>query len=141
MACRVGLSLCCACARFCAALLRVKAAIEPLPGQWPLFPEELGACSDIAVACACVRGACWRQPVSLGISPACNKLFEDLGGGGLLHVDMFAHNKSGIAYRDGNRRSKTVVNHKREPQFASSVWQVPTPTFCTTGILALCVQS
>jgi hypothetical protein len=28
---------------------------------------------------------------------------------------MFAHNKSGIAYRDGNRRSKTVVNHKREP--------------------------
>jgi hypothetical protein len=38
-----------------------------------------------------------------------------LGGGELLHVDMFAHNKSGIAYRDGNRRSKTVVNHKREP--------------------------
>jgi hypothetical protein len=37
------------------------------------------------------------------------------GGGGLLHVDMFAHNKSGIAYRDGNRRSKPVVNHKREP--------------------------
>jgi hypothetical protein len=36
-------------------------------------------------------------------------------GGELLHVDMFAHNKSGIAYRDGNRRSKTVVNHKREP--------------------------
>jgi hypothetical protein len=32
-------------------------------------------------------------------------------GGGLLHVDMFAHNKSGIAYRDGNRRSKTVVNN------------------------------
>jgi hypothetical protein len=23
-----------------------------------------------------------------------------LGGGGLLHVDMFAHNKSGIAYQD-----------------------------------------
>jgi hypothetical protein len=36
-------------------------------------------------------------------------------GGGLLHVDTFAHNKSGIAYRDGNRRSKTVVNHEREP--------------------------
>jgi hypothetical protein len=36
-------------------------------------------------------------------------------GGELLHVDMFAHNKSGIAYRDGNRWSKTVVNHKREP--------------------------
>jgi hypothetical protein len=29
----------------------------------------------------------------------------------MLHVDMFAHNKSGIAYRDGNRRSKAVVNH------------------------------
>jgi hypothetical protein len=40
---------------------------------------------------------------------------ELLGGGGLLHVDMFAHNKSGIAYRDGNRRSMIVVNHKREP--------------------------
>jgi hypothetical protein len=38
-------------------------------------------------------------------------------GGGLLHVDMFAHNKSGIAYREGNRRSKTVVNHKREPLY------------------------
>jgi hypothetical protein len=37
------------------------------------------------------------------------------GGEGLLHVDMFAHNKSGIAYRDGNRRSETVVNHTREP--------------------------
>jgi hypothetical protein len=36
-------------------------------------------------------------------------------GGGLLHVEMFAHNKSGIAYRDGNRRSETVVNHKNEP--------------------------
>jgi hypothetical protein len=29
--------------------------------------------------------------------------------GELLHVDMFAHNKSGITYQDGNRRSKTVV--------------------------------
>jgi hypothetical protein len=38
-----------------------------------------------------------------------------VNGGELLHVDMFAHNKSGIAYRDGNRRSETVVNHKREP--------------------------
>jgi hypothetical protein len=37
------------------------------------------------------------------------------GGGGLSHVDMFAHNKSGIAYRDGKRRSETVVNHKRAP--------------------------
>jgi hypothetical protein len=39
----------------------------------------------------------------------------NLGGGGLLHVDKFAHNKSGIAYRDGNRRPETVVNHEREP--------------------------
>jgi hypothetical protein len=35
---------------------------------------------------------------------------EQKWGGGLLHVDMFAHNKSGIAYQDGNRRSETVVN-------------------------------
>jgi hypothetical protein len=35
--------------------------------------------------------------------------------GELLHVDMFAHNKSGIAYQDRNRRPETVVNHKREP--------------------------
>lgn len=38
-----------------------------------------------------------------------------LGGGGLLHVDMFAHNKSGIAYQNRNRRPGTVVNHSREP--------------------------
>jgi hypothetical protein len=39
-----------------------------------------------------------------------------MGGGEIVeHVDMFAHNKSGIAYRDGNRRSETAVNHKREP--------------------------
>jgi 23S rRNA-/tRNA-specific pseudouridylate synthase len=31
------------------------------------------------------------------------------------HVDNFAHNKSGIASRDSNRRSETVVTHKREP--------------------------
>jgi hypothetical protein len=36
-------------------------------------------------------------------------------GGGLLHVDMFANNKRGIAYRDRNQRSETVVDHKREP--------------------------
>jgi UDP-N-acetylglucosamine transferase subunit ALG13 len=42
-------------------------------------------------------------------------LVISIGGGGLLHVDMFAHNKSGIAYHDRNRRSETVVNHKREP--------------------------
>jgi hypothetical protein len=36
-------------------------------------------------------------------------------GGALLHVDTFAHNKSGIAYQSKNRRSETVVNHKGEP--------------------------
>jgi hypothetical protein len=45
----------------------------------------------------------------------CRRKADAVRGGGLLHVDMFAHNKSGIAYQDGNRRSKTVVNHKREP--------------------------
>jgi hypothetical protein len=34
-------------------------------------------------------------------------------GGALLHVDTFAHNKSGIAYQGKNRRSETVVNHKQ----------------------------
>jgi hypothetical protein len=36
-------------------------------------------------------------------------------GGGLLHVDMFAHNKSGIAYQNKNRRPETVVNYKGNP--------------------------
>jgi hypothetical protein len=40
-------------------------------------------------------------------------------GGELLHVDMFAHNKSGIACRDKNRRSETVVNHKRDAVLAA----------------------
>jgi hypothetical protein len=52
---------------------------------------------------ACRRTLLWLRPISYW------------GGGGLLHVEMFAHNKSGIAYRDGNRRSETVVNHKKEP--------------------------
>jgi hypothetical protein len=43
----------------------------------------------------------------------CNVSF--VCGGGLLQVDMFAHHKSGIAYRDRNRRSETVASHKREP--------------------------
>jgi hypothetical protein len=33
----------------------------------------------------------------------------------LLHVDMIAHNKSGIAYQDRNRRPETFVDQKREP--------------------------
>jgi hypothetical protein len=36
-------------------------------------------------------------------------------GGELLHVDMFAHNKSGIAYRDGNRRSYIYVTLNPKP--------------------------
>jgi hypothetical protein len=41
----------------------------------------------------------------------------DLGGGIVTRttVDMFAHNKSGIAFRDRSRRSETAVDHKREP--------------------------
>jgi hypothetical protein len=31
-------------------------------------------------------------------------------GAGGLHVDMFAHHKSGIAYQDNNRRPETVFN-------------------------------
>jgi hypothetical protein len=36
-------------------------------------------------------------------------------GGGVLHVHMFAHNKSGIAYQGRNLRPETVVNHRSEP--------------------------
>jgi hypothetical protein len=46
--------------------------------------------------------------------------------GGLLFVDMFLHNKSGIAYRDRNRRSETVVKHKREPTSSRGCYQVLT---------------
>jgi hypothetical protein len=42
----------------------------------------------------------------------------------LLHVGRFAHNKSGIAYRDGNQRSETVVNHKRGPTSSRGCYQV-----------------
>jgi hypothetical protein len=45
-------------------------------------------------------------------------------GGELLHVDMFAHNKSGIAYQDGNRRSETVVNTKGNPTSSQGCYQV-----------------
>jgi hypothetical protein len=34
---------------------------------------------------------------------------------GGVYIDMFAHNKSGIAYLDRKRGSETVVDHKREP--------------------------
>jgi hypothetical protein len=52
-----------------------------------------------------------------------------LGGGGVvLHVDMFAHNKSGIAYQDRNQRPATVVNNMRAPhqqQHPTTCYQVP----------------
>jgi hypothetical protein len=44
----------------------------------------------------------------------CDVLGMQVRGGGVLHVYMFAHNKS--AYRDRNCRSETIVSHKREPQ-------------------------
>jgi hypothetical protein len=37
------------------------------------------------------------------------------GGGGVLHVDMFAHNNSGHAYQDESQRPDTVNNYKTEP--------------------------
>jgi hypothetical protein len=37
------------------------------------------------------------------------------GEGGVLHVDAFAHNKSGIAFQDKSRLLETVVDHKRTP--------------------------
>jgi hypothetical protein len=42
-------------------------------------------------------------------------LFLGAAGGGGVHVHMFAHNKSGIAYRSRDRRSETVANHKMNP--------------------------
>jgi hypothetical protein len=41
-------------------------------------------------------------------------------GGGLLHVNMFAHNTSGIAYRDRNRWSETVESQKGTPPAAEA---------------------
>jgi hypothetical protein len=32
------------------------------------------------------------------------------GGGGMLHVDTFAHNTSGIAYQDTSRRPVGAIN-------------------------------
>jgi hypothetical protein len=32
----------------------------------------------------------------------------------MLRVDMFADNKSGVAYQDRNRRSRPLNNHERE---------------------------
>jgi hypothetical protein len=38
-----------------------------------------------------------------------------LGGGALLHVGMFANNKSGVVYQDRSRRPETVVDNERGP--------------------------
>jgi hypothetical protein len=35
--------------------------------------------------------------------------------GGLIHVDMSAHNKMALPTEIGTDRSETVVNHKRDP--------------------------
>jgi hypothetical protein len=59
-----------------------------------------------------------QPPRWLCLTPAARTRFlrmHQVLGGELLHVDTFAHNKSGIAYQSKNRRSETVVNHKREP--------------------------
>jgi hypothetical protein len=66
----------------------------------------------VCAAPACGFGCqCLANSTSCGTTICCT-LSTTLWGGGLLHVDMFAHNKSGIAYRDGNRRAESVVNHK-----------------------------
>jgi hypothetical protein len=56
-----------------------------------------------------------------------------LGEGGLLHVDMCTHNKSGITYQDRNRRPETVVDHKKAPH--QQPWLLPS---CTTLVILLC---
>jgi hypothetical protein len=50
---------------------------------------------------------------------------EHIWGGGWLLVDMFAHNKSGIAYRDGNPRSETVVDHICTRWAKGGPWALP----------------
>jgi hypothetical protein len=47
----------------------------------------------------------------------------NLRGERWLHVDMCAHNKSGIAYQDRNRRPETVVNLKGNPASSRGCYQ------------------
>jgi hypothetical protein len=42
----------------------------------------------------------------------------------VLHVDMFAHNKSGIAYRDRNRSQRPLSITKRNPTSSRGCYQV-----------------
>jgi hypothetical protein len=56
----------------------------------------------------CSRSNCRLLPKArvLHFQPICQRIgLVNFRGVELLHVDMSAHNKSGIAYRDGNRRS------------------------------------
>jgi hypothetical protein len=82
-----------------------------------LFPRFCSAYDGLYAPLMCDAIAMPALPPTpvLQQLPTCRQVPQQILGGELLHVDMFAHNKSGIAYRDGNRRSKTVVNHKREP--------------------------
>jgi hypothetical protein len=60
-----------------------------------------------ALAIACRRNTytmCRRHGIVIGFRV------------GLLHVDMFPHNKSGIAYRDRSQRPETVAFHKHHQQ-------------------------
>jgi hypothetical protein len=48
------------------------------------------------------------------------------GGGGMLHVDMFAHNKSGIAYRVRTGGQRPLLTTKRNPTSSRRCYQVVT---------------
>jgi hypothetical protein len=64
--------------------------------QWP----ALQLCG-----CLCPPECCYLAAVNMvGV----------YNGGNVLHVDMFAHNKSGVAYQDRNQRPETAGNHRRE---------------------------
>jgi hypothetical protein len=45
-------------------------------------------------------------------------------GGGLLHVDMFAHNKSGIAQQDSNQSQRPLLISKGNPISSRGCYQV-----------------
>jgi hypothetical protein len=64
-----------------------------------------------------VRGGGRLHAVKLLCFPAwwCLRLGRYFLQGGLLGVDMFAHDKSVIAYRGRSRPPETVVDHKRQP--------------------------
>jgi hypothetical protein len=55
----------------------------------------------------------------------------------MLDVDMFAHNKSGVVYRDRNRRPETVVFTST----TSRTPQQPNPTYTVQLTAHLCPHS